>query len=103
MIICLAQGHNAVTPLRLGTTAPRSRVKHSTTELLHCSPEHTKPLKHDCLTEPHVAFAFMHKSFAIMPRFYAQGILTGASSFTRVNEQQRFLFCNKRLRKWPTV
>ena len=35
--MCLAQGHDAVTPLRLDTAALRSRVKHSTTEPL-CSP-----------------------------------------------------------------
>ena len=33
---CLAQGNNAVTPVRLEPVAPRSRVKHSTTETL-CS------------------------------------------------------------------
>ena len=32
--MCLAQGHNAVTPVRLEPSAPRSRVKHSTTEPL---------------------------------------------------------------------
>ena len=32
----LAQGHNAVAPVRLESTAPRSRVKHSITEPL-CS------------------------------------------------------------------
>ena len=32
--MCLAQGHNASTPVRLELTAPRSRVKHSTTEPL---------------------------------------------------------------------
>ena len=29
--MCLAQGHNAVTPVRFKPTAPRSGVKHSTT------------------------------------------------------------------------
>ena len=29
----LAQGHNAVTPVRLEPAAPRSRVKYSSTEL----------------------------------------------------------------------
>ena len=33
-LICLVQGHNAVTPVRLEPAAPRSRVKHSTTEPL---------------------------------------------------------------------
>ena len=33
--MCLAQGHNAVTPVRLKPAAPWSRVKHSTTEPLH--------------------------------------------------------------------
>ena len=33
-LMCLAQGHNAVTPVMLEPTALRSRVKHSTTETL---------------------------------------------------------------------
>ena len=33
--MCLAQGHNAVTPVRLNPAVPRSRVKHSTTQPLH--------------------------------------------------------------------
>ena len=32
--MCLAQGHNAVTPARLEPAAPRAQVKHSTTEPL---------------------------------------------------------------------
>ena len=32
--MCLAQGQNAVTPMRLEPVAPPSRVKHSTTEPL---------------------------------------------------------------------
>ena len=32
--MCLAQGHNAVTPARLEPAALRSRIKHSTTEPL---------------------------------------------------------------------
>ena len=32
--MCLAQGHNAVTPVRLKPPASRSQVKHSTTEPL---------------------------------------------------------------------
>ena len=31
--MCLAQGHNAVTPVRLEPATPQSRVKHSTTAL----------------------------------------------------------------------
>ena len=31
-LMCLAQGHNALTPMRLEPTTPQSRVKHSTTE-----------------------------------------------------------------------
>ena len=34
-LMCLAQGHNAVMPVRLEPLAPRSRVKHSATEPLH--------------------------------------------------------------------
>ena len=36
--MCLAQGDNAVTPVRLEPAAPRFRVQHSTIEPL-CSPE----------------------------------------------------------------
>ena len=32
--MCLAQGHNAVTPVRLKPVAPRSLVRHFTTEPL---------------------------------------------------------------------
>ena len=32
--MCLAQGHNAVPPVRLEPAIPRSKVKHSTTEPL---------------------------------------------------------------------
>ena len=32
--MCLAQGHNTVTPVKLEPAALRSQVKHSTTELL---------------------------------------------------------------------
>ena len=32
--MCLVQGHDAVMPMRLEPAAPRSRVKHSTTEPL---------------------------------------------------------------------
>ena len=32
--MCLAQGHNAVTPMRLEPAAPRFRVMHSTTKPL---------------------------------------------------------------------
>ena len=33
--MCLAQGHNTVTPVRFEPAAPLSCVKHSTTEPLH--------------------------------------------------------------------
>ena len=35
--MCLAQGHNAVTPVRLDPAALWSRVKHSTTDPLYSS------------------------------------------------------------------
>ena len=34
-LMCLAQGHDAMTPMRLEPAAPLSLVKHSTTEPLH--------------------------------------------------------------------
>ena len=33
-LMCLAQGHKTVRPVRLETATPQSRVKHSTTEPL---------------------------------------------------------------------
>ena len=32
--MCLAQGHNTVTPVKLEPTAPRSGVKHSTSPII---------------------------------------------------------------------
>ena len=39
IINVLAQGHNAVTLVRLEPAAPRSRVENSTTEPLHSHPD----------------------------------------------------------------
>ena len=33
--MCLAQGYNAVPPVRIEPATPQSQVKHSTTEPLH--------------------------------------------------------------------
>ena len=72
----------------LKTAPPRSRVKHSTTEPLRSRNDgHTKPLKLNCFTEPHLAFAFMHKSFATKPRFYAQ-VICNLGFFIYTCEQQ---------------
>ena len=38
--MCVAQGHNTVKPVRLEPVAPRSRVKHSTTEPLKSAFKH---------------------------------------------------------------
>ena len=43
--MCLAQGHNAVTPVRLKPAAPLSRVKHSTTVLPSTQIDKTKVFK----------------------------------------------------------
>ena len=64
-------------------------LSHCTLEML-CSPEQSKPLKPECSIEPHLDFAFMHKSFA-----------TGASSFTRVNSNVSCFAVNV-YKKWPT-
>ena len=70
----------------LGLESSTLPLSHCTPEML-CSPEHTKPLRLDCFTEPHLDFAFMNKSLATMPHFYEQVIkfATGASSLTCVN------------------
>ena len=39
-----------------------------------CSPEHTKPLETRLFYRTTPIFCFMHKSFATIPRFYAQVI-----------------------------
>ena len=41
--MCLAQGHNTATPVRLEPAANRSRVKHSTTEQLRSLPHSRNP------------------------------------------------------------
>ena len=93
------------TQWRLWGTKPRPLgLESSTLPLSYCgSPEHTKPLKLDCITEPHLAFAFMHKSFATMPCFYAP-IICNWGFLIYTCEQQRFVFSNKPLQqKWSTV
>ena len=49
--MCLAQGHNAVTQVSLEPAAPRSRVKHSTTEPLHQQITEDPNLKYEI---PHI-------------------------------------------------
>ena len=67
-----------------------------------CSPEHTKPLKLDRFTEPHLAFAFVLKSFATIPAFMHLSFATGASSFTRVNSNVSCFVINV-VKKWSTA
>ena len=55
-LMCLAQGHNAVMPMRLNSAAPQSWVKHSTTEPLRYHPSRccflpSKTSVHDVFTE----------------------------------------------------
>ena len=47
-LMCLAQGHNSVTPLRLDPAAPWSQVKHFTTEPLHSCSSFVQKLMLDC-------------------------------------------------------
>ena len=63
-----------------------------------CSPEHSQPLKLDCFTEQQLAFAFMNKSFATVPGFYAH-VICNWGFLINTCEQQRFVFCNKRVQK----
>ena len=50
--MCLAQGHKAVMPVRLEPAAPRSQVKHSTTEPLRSLNYNTEELlKCNCLCD----------------------------------------------------
>ena len=57
--MCLAQGHNAVTPVRLEPAAIRTRVKHFTTEPLrsqlkvqkHITPYHLNEIVEITLTQ----------------------------------------------------
>ena len=44
--MCLAQGHNAVTQVRLEPTVLQSQVKHSTTEPLRSGMQHHTPYIH---------------------------------------------------------
>ena len=84
-------------PRPLGIESSTLPLSHCPPEML-CSPEHTKPLKLDCFTEPHLAFAFMHKPFATMPRFYAQ-VICNWDFLIYTCDKQHFVFCNKRLQK----
>ena len=52
--MCLAQGHNTVMPVGLEPVAPRSQVKHSTTEPLR-SPPPVSDAAHGCLLKYRVS------------------------------------------------
>ena len=72
--MCLAQGHNTVTPVKLEPVAPRSRVKHSITEPLFSlgrksdknSKKHIQISWGQCPTEPKLSgtFCFYVSNFA---------------------------------------
>ena len=84
-------------PRPLGLESSTLPLSYCTPEML-CNPEHNKPLRLDCFTEPHLDFAFMNKSFASMPRFYAQ-VICNWGFLINMCEQQRFVFFNKSLQK----
>ena len=54
--MCLAQGHNAVTPVRLEYEALQSRVKHSIAEPLR-SLDSSKRLLQDCMGRCRASYA----------------------------------------------
>ena len=65
--MCLAQGHNAVTPVRLEQAAPQSRVKHFITEPLrsiysfsffHAVVKNWKDFFYQSLKNFHIAMRF---------------------------------------------
>ena len=68
--MCLAQGHNAVTPVRLEPAALRSRVKHSTTEPL-------RSLFHRWINTLCLTDFYMEMSMGVSLLRNAQSLLTG--------------------------
>ena len=56
-LMCLAQGHNAVTPMRLKTADFQSRVKHSTTEPLRT---------HTCICTHLYLYTYVHSYLLIL-------------------------------------
>ena len=63
--MCLAQGHNAVRPVRFEPKAPRSRVKHYTTEPLHSLSKPVVDLKKD-IAPSLLLHAKSHKTNAVV-------------------------------------
>ena len=51
--MCLAQGHKALTPVRLKPAAPRSQVNNSITELHTNQCKFSMQKQHGCLDFPH--------------------------------------------------
>ena len=68
--MCLAQGHNAVTPVKLGPMAARSRVKHSTTEPLRSLSENKEDiLKINLYSESNVCQIWLDFSMYFNPLY----------------------------------
>ena len=75
--MCLAQGHNAVTPVRLQPAAPQSQVKHSTTEPLRSL--HLKLKMSDKICEN--AFEKSTKNLNILHAGYFFMLLLSSANF----------------------
>ena len=77
----LAQGHNAVTPVRLQPPDPRSRVKHSTTE----------PLR--SLQGPYLMHNLVHALFHPFPvNIFVKIMLSANASAAFIQMHFRILF-----------
>ena len=79
--MCLAQGHNTVTAVRLEPVAPLSRVKHSTTEPLCSQALSWGYICKIALIAKHLTFELDVNALLIFCRFQSAIPIGGVSKF----------------------
>ena len=83
--MCPAQGHNAVTPVRLEPAAPQCRVKHSTTEPL-CSLPHVAIHLGFYRFYPNVEVFILTPGGQTTPQYTVKPVLSGHSKINKNEE-----------------
>ena len=89
--MCLAQGHNTVTLVRVEPAAPLSRVKHSTTGplcFLFSSVDHFS-LANSVDPDEMMCFMTFHLGLHCLPNY----VFRSVSSIQKVNPYVKFSYC----------
>ena len=84
--MCLAQGQNTDTPMRLEPAAPRSRVKHSTTRSL-CSQPPPAPKKSCKNSGPNLGLNYLTKHISMKSKGKHGRTLTCIKTVNRITNR----------------